>query len=58
MPARLRALLGDRRMRVLSDEERRFRVEGLFELELEEAADARSNQASGRLHSQVAGGRS
>lgn len=39
--AAFRALLGDRKMRVFPDEERRFRVEGLFELTLE-AADARA----------------
>ena len=50
-----RALLGDRRMRVLPDDERRFRVEGLFELPLE-TADARPLEGTGRLHSQVAGG--
>jgi len=38
-----RALLGDRRMRVFPDPERRFRVEGLFELSLE-MADARAAQ--------------
>jgi len=52
--ALLRSLLRDRRMRVLSDEEQRFRVEALFELDLE-TADARNLQGSGRLHSQVAG---
>jgi hypothetical protein len=36
-----RELLGDRRMRVLPDEDRRFRVEGIFELGLE-ACDARN----------------
>ena len=49
-----RALLGDRRMRVLPDPGRLFRVEGLFELVLE-TADARNHEDSGRLHSQVAG---
>jgi hypothetical protein len=36
-----RALLGNRKMRVFPDAERRFRVEGLFELSLE-SADARA----------------
>jgi len=48
------ALLGDRRMRVFSDEEQRFRVEGLFELVLE-TRDARAAQSSGRLLPLVAG---
>jgi hypothetical protein len=38
-----RALLGDRRMRVGPDPERRFRVEGIFELALE-TGDARALQ--------------
>lgn len=52
-----RALLVGRRMRVGPDPEQHFRVEGLFELELE-TADARAAQDSGRLHFEVAGGRS
>jgi hypothetical protein len=48
--------LGGERLRVYSDPERRFRVEGLFELSLE-AADSRPLQGTGSLHSQVAGGR-
>lgn len=50
-----RALLGDRRMRVLPDAEHRFRIEGLFELDLE-TTDARGLEASGRLLCVVAGG--
>ena len=53
--AAFRALLGNRRMRVRPAAERRFRIEELFELDLE-IADARSREASGRLPSVVAGG--
>jgi DNA invertase Pin-like site-specific DNA recombinase len=42
-----RALLGDRRMRVFRDNERLFRVEGLFELTLE-ATDARASDRGHR----------
>jgi hypothetical protein len=38
----------------MADPERRFRVEGLFELLLE-TADARGGEASGRLLFQIAG---
>lgn len=50
-----RALLGDRRMSVFADPERTFRVEGLFELDLE-MPDARHSDESGRLTKLVAGG--
>jgi hypothetical protein len=53
--AAFRAVLGDRKMQVLEDPERRFRVEGLFELPLE-IADARDHQVTGRRLSEVAGG--
>jgi hypothetical protein len=43
-----RALLGERRLRVLADPAQRFRVEGLFELTVE-TADARAYEGTGRL---------
>ena len=52
-----RALLGDRRMSVFADPESSFRVEGLFELDLE-MPDVRHSDESGRLTKLVAGGRS
>jgi hypothetical protein len=54
-----RALLGDRRMRVLADPERDhgFRVEGLFELPLETQI-ARLQEEAGRFKKLVAGARS
>jgi hypothetical protein len=53
-----RALLGpDGRMRVYPDAERRFRVEGLFEMALETTAAARAGQTSGRRQLEVAGDR-
>ncbi len=55
--AAFRALLGERKMRVLADVERGgFRVEGLFELLLE-TRDARPESRHGRLDSMVAGER-
>ncbi len=54
--AGFRALLGGRRMRVGPDPERRFRVEGVFELALE-TTDSRGPQDDlGSRHSVVAGG--
>ena len=41
--AAFRVLLGDRKMRVFPDAERRFRVEGMLELALE-TADARAGE--------------
>jgi hypothetical protein len=46
--AAFRTLLGDRKMKVFPDPERRFRVEGLFELALEttDARDPEGRRAS------------
>jgi hypothetical protein len=54
----LAAPLGDRRIAVYPDAEKGFRVEGLFELELEIERAAPAFQPVGRLLSVVAGARS